>query len=171
MTYPLVKSDDTMTFILRRKYRTKLSRLRAIIVLCFHGLGLLGAIRALGQITGRGHAIVTMPITLIEVATFASDLEGVGVFGRRYGGVSGSLPYYPVPFEDWKIGMEFWCGSGSGFPWRVTDVGRRVITAIHLNRPHDESWYNGPPYAVAEVVFDENDLQVCYLEKPEEWME
>ena len=26
----------------------------------------------------------------------------------------------------------------------------------------DPSWLNGPPYAVAEVVFDEDDLADCY---------
>lgn len=72
---------------------------------------------------------------------------------------------YPVPFETWKIGMEFWTGSTH---WRVTDVGSRTISAVRLDRNRDPSWYNGPPYAVLEHVIDENDLQVCTLEKPED---
>ena len=44
--------------------------------------------------------------------------------------------------------------------WMCTDIGTRTIVAIHLNKP-DESWYNGPPYAVAEYSFDEDDIEVC----------
>lgn len=88
---------------------------------------------------------------------------------------------YPVPFEDWKIGMEFWM---SGNHYRVTDVGSRTLIAICIDLPmeimtmgrgeseatpemtDDASWFNGPPYAVNEIVIDEYDLQVCTLEKP-----
>ncbi len=49
--------------------------------------------------------------------------------------------------------------------WRCTDVGTRVIVAIRLDAP-DESWYHGPPYAVAESVFDENDLDSPWLKSP-----
>lgn len=28
----------------------------------------------------------------------------------------------------------------------------------------DPSWFNGPPYAVAESVFDEYDMPGCHLE-------
>jgi hypothetical protein len=31
----------------------------------------------------------------------------------------------------------------------------------------DPSWLNGPPYAVAELVFDENDLAGCYRTEAE----
>ena len=81
---------------------------------------------------------------------------------------------------EFHIGQEFWCG---GKRWRCTDVGTRVITAICLE-PHeivtivsseypatpgrqtlsitdDPAWFNGPPYAVDEVVFDEYDIQAC----------
>ena len=89
---------------------------------------------------------------------------------------------HPVPFELWKIGMKFWM---SGKQYRVTDVGSRTLAAICIDMPmeimvarhgelegtpemtDDTSWFNGPPYAVVEHVMDENDLQVCYLEKPE----
>jgi len=50
-----------------------------------------------------------------------------------------------------KIDDEFTTETGR---WRITDVGTRVIIAIKLDKD-DESWYNGPPYAVVETVFDE----------------
>jgi hypothetical protein len=50
--------------------------------------------------------------------------------------------------EDFHIGVEFYTGAGK---WRCTDIGTRVIVAIKLDQT-DESWYNGPPYAVAESV-------------------
>jgi hypothetical protein len=62
---------------------------------------------------------------------------------------------------DFAIGGTFWC---DGRAWRCTDVGTRVITAIRLDHDDDPSWYNGPPYAVAEVVFDEDDMEGCTLE-------
>jgi prevent-host-death family protein len=60
--------------------------------------------------------------------------------------------------EDFRIGGTFWSG---GRPWRCTDIGTRVITAIQLDHEDDPSWYNGPPYAVAESVFDEYDIEGC----------
>jgi hypothetical protein len=42
--------------------------------------------------------------------------------------------------------------------WRVTDIGSRVIVAIKILRSRDAGWYRGPPYAVAETVFDEDDI-------------
>jgi hypothetical protein len=83
--------------------------------------------------------------------------------------------------EDFRIGMEFWCG---GRRWRCTDVGVRVVVGICLE-PHevvtvtrelgansttttrtintDASWLAGPPYAVPEEVFDEHSLEGCTL--------
>lgn len=80
--------------------------------------------------------------------------------------------------SDFQIGAEFMCGAGR---WRCTDVGSRVITAIKVSGTHrivhsdgtgrrwetvepiqdDPSWLNGPPYAVAEAVFDEYDQEGC----------
>lgn len=80
------------------------------------------------------------------------------------------------------IGLEFWCG---GRRWRCTDVGSRVIVAISLE-PHevvetersprspkevrerrcvtnDHDWLNGPPFAIAEEVFDEYAIEGCSL--------
>ena len=84
--------------------------------------------------------------------------------------------------DEFQIGVEFSCG---GKRWRCTDVGSRVIVAICLE-PHevveaerstergenlrerryvsdDPSWLAGPPYAVAEYVFDEPSLEACSL--------
>jgi hypothetical protein len=61
---------------------------------------------------------------------------------------------------DFRIGLEFYMG---GAKWRCTDVGTRTIVAIKLDAP-DASWYNGPPYAVAEHVIDEDDREACSLE-------
>jgi hypothetical protein len=59
--------------------------------------------------------------------------------------------------SQFKIGMDFHTAAG---PWRCTDIGTRVVVAVKLDAP-DESWYAGPPYAIAEHVFDENDLAGC----------
>ena len=83
--------------------------------------------------------------------------------------------------EEFRIGMEFWCG---GRRWRCTDVGTRVVVGICLE-PHevvtvtreagvgattttrtmtaDTTWFKGPPYAVAEEVFDEHSIDGCSL--------
>ena len=58
--------------------------------------------------------------------------------------------------SDFKIGVEFLSGSGR---WRCTDVGKRTITAIKLDHDDDPAWYNGPPYALAEDVFDEYAIE------------
>jgi len=58
------------------------------------------------------------------------------------------------------IGLEFYIGDAK---WRCTDVGTRTIAAMKLDAP-DASWYNGPPYAVAEFVIDEDDMETCSLE-------
>ena len=63
--------------------------------------------------------------------------------------------------EEFKIGTEFYCGKRL---WRCTDVGTRIITAICISEHEDDpSWFNGPPYAVAESVFDEYDQEGCTL--------
>lgn len=58
---------------------------------------------------------------------------------------------------DFRIGLEFMMSDAR---WRCTDVGSRVVIAIKLDQS-DESWYNGPPYAVAETVIDEYDMPAC----------
>jgi hypothetical protein len=79
-----------------------------------------------------------------------------------------------MKLDDFRIGGEFWCGDRQ---WRCTDKGTRTITAIcisqlgvhsnlgdrQLNREKAEAegWFNGPPYAVPEKVFDEYDQEGC----------
>jgi hypothetical protein len=83
--------------------------------------------------------------------------------------------------SEFAIGTEFWCGPGQ---WRCTDIGQRTILAIRLDcnvlerieggvsepralyRAEAEALglFNGPPYAVLETVFDEDDFEDCSLE-------
>jgi hypothetical protein len=69
--------------------------------------------------------------------------------------------YKPMRHEQFELGGTFWFG---GDRWRCTDIGTRTVTAIKLDHDDDPSWYNGPPYAVAEAVFDEYDIEGCTLE-------
>ena len=81
--------------------------------------------------------------------------------------------------SDFMIGETFWTQSGA---FRCTDIGTRVVVAVKLGPREvsraesvdgefqiakriddDPSWLDGPPYAVEEVVFDENDLAGCFL--------
>lgn len=66
--------------------------------------------------------------------------------------------------NEFSIGLEFYTATAK---WRCTDVGTRTIVAIKLEAP-DDSWYNGPPYAVAEIAFDEYEFEGCSLD-PAEW--
>lgn len=83
-----------------------------------------------------------------------------------------------MQFLDFQIGAEFVCGDGR---FRCTDLGTRVVVAIRVDEvsivqiedgerrtssvPGAEAeaggWFNGPPYAVAETVFDEQDQEAC----------
>lgn len=62
----------------------------------------------------------------------------------------------PMRHEDFTIGQEFETDTGT---WRCTDVGTRTIVAIRVSDYDDPSWFNGPPYAVVETVFDEDDME------------
>jgi hypothetical protein len=56
--------------------------------------------------------------------------------------------------ERFPVGSHFKIeGNEDGTVWRVTDVGARVVVAIE----HRSGWMGGPPYAVVETVFDEDD--------------
>jgi hypothetical protein len=83
---------------------------------------------------------------------------------------------------DLQIGTAFSTGRAL---WRCTDVGTRSITAIRIDRvvtprplgEHETwatdqtaadprklpSWVNGPPYALAEFSFDEQDIEMLEL--------
>jgi len=90
--------------------------------------------------------------------------------------------------SEFRIGETFWC---SGRAWRCTDIGTRTILAICIDsvevqrcssdpsevptlrtlRGKDaatEGWFEGPPYIVAESVFDEYYIQGCSLRPDEE---
>ncbi len=82
--------------------------------------------------------------------------------------------------SEFYIGLEFVC---SGRRWRCTDVGSRVVVAIRVDEvtigsvdpatgergqrtvageeAERSGWFRGPPYSVAEAVFDEDDLEGC----------
>jgi hypothetical protein len=60
--------------------------------------------------------------------------------------------------SDFHIGCEFTTGTGR---WRCTDVGTRTVVAIRLDLANDRASDDGPPYAVAEYVFDEDDIAGC----------
>ena len=66
--------------------------------------------------------------------------------------------------SDFEVGVEFFTATGK---WRCTDLGSRTVIAIRLDHPADVSWYEGPLYAVAEIVFDEYDLGGCQLDSAE----
>jgi hypothetical protein len=83
-----------------------------------------------------------------------------------------------MKMEDFVVGKYFWCGDQQ---YRCTDIGSRTVVAIHVDRvevagnapeqrrtlsrdeAEAEGWFNGPPYAVAEHVFDEYDQEGCSL--------
>ena len=83
-----------------------------------------------------------------------------------------------MELKDFAIGETFWTHVGA---FRCTDIGTRVVVAVKLGArviaraervegelqitkrmDDDPSWLNGPPYAVEEVVFDENELLGCF---------
>ncbi len=84
--------------------------------------------------------------------------------------------------SDFSIGTEFKCG---GMLWRCTDIGTRIIVAIRISFVVVDSnnadlrriinqedatsggWFEGPPYSVAEHVFDEDDQVTCEIAKEE----
>jgi len=63
-----------------------------------------------------------------------------------------------VKHSDFSMKQKFQCG---GREWLVTDIGTRTVVAVELGKTPYQDWYGGPPYAVVEEVFDENDLPGC----------
>lgn len=89
------------------------------------------------------------------------DLSRWAPFGGNLPRPTSPTPTKPREQKDtqamkWNIGDTFTTAAGAK-RWRVTDVGTRVITAIPLKHGDESDWYIGPPYAVAESVFDEED--------------
>lgn len=88
-----------------------------------------------------------------------------------------------MDIDEFCIGQKFYCGDRV---WRCTDRGSRTIVAICIDameivmysstdkakryrtlsrdEAEKQGWFNGPPYAVAESVFDECDLGGCSLQ-------
>jgi hypothetical protein len=80
--------------------------------------------------------------------------------------------------SDFQIGCEFTTPAGR---WRCTDIGTRTIVAIRIDLVETmtlldghqvrryltqeeaelEGWFKGPPYAIAEVIFDETRMEEC----------
>ena len=109
---------------------------------------------------------------------------------RARSGAGGSPPRYdrarlddPMELRDFVIGETFWTHVGA---FRCTDIGTRVVVAVKLGPREiaraervdgeiqitkriddDPSWLNGPPYAVEELVFDENELLGCFRTEAE----
>ncbi len=88
-----------------------------------------------------------------------------------------------MELSDFVIGETFWTLHGA---FRCTDIGTRVVVAVKLGPREigraervdgelritkriddDPSWLNGPPYAVEEVVFDENEMSGCFRTEAE----
>jgi hypothetical protein len=83
-----------------------------------------------------------------------------------------------MDLDNCSIGTEFRCGERI---YRCTDLGMRTVIAIRIDQvevrnmsgpvistkvlsrseAQAQGWFNGPPYAVAEFVFDEDDLEEC----------
>jgi len=86
--------------------------------------------------------------------------------------------------SDFQIGCEFTTLAGR---WRCTDVGTRTVVAIRIDLVETmalvdghqvrryltqqeaelEGWFNGPPYAVPEIVFDEGGMEECEIIRSE----
>ena len=81
--------------------------------------------------------------------------------------------------SDFRIGSEFWISDRR---WRCTDIGTRVVVAVRVDEltvarsdgtktvlteadAEAQGWFRGPPYAVAETVFDEDDLEACSVDR------
>jgi hypothetical protein len=49
-----------------------------------------------------------------------------------------------------------------------TDKGSRVLVGVEIDErvESDPSWLAGPPYALAEIVFDEDDLALVSIDPP-----
>lgn len=66
--------------------------------------------------------------------------------------------------REFQVGRAFWCGDNK---FLCTDMGTRTIIAVRIGAKEmeDPSWLNGPPFAVDEVVFDEDDIKGCSKER------
>lgn len=115
------------------------------------------------EVTGVA-ALKRRPVVSVVVAKPTN--ARCGMQWRKRGTTASHSLDGSVLHTECHIGLVFYTARKR---WRCTDMGTRTIIAIALDAP-DESWYNGPPYAVSEVVFDEYDFEgmsespedVCY---------
>jgi hypothetical protein len=66
--------------------------------------------------------------------------------------------------DEFVIGHLFSNATGI---WRCTDVGTRTITAMRIKGdgvPEGDIWFEGPPYMVAEISFNEDEMPNCQAE-------
>ena len=73
--------------------------------------------------------------------------------------------------DQFRIGQVFWTGPNESSEfngWVCTDIGARVIVAVRKTDLDENP--AGPPYSIAEDVFDEYDMEGCLLSQ-EEWQE
>jgi hypothetical protein len=64
------------------------------------------------------------------------------------------------------IGQSFYM---NGRKFLCTDKGSRVLVGVEIDERAecDPSWLAGPPYAFAELVFDEDDLELVSIDAPD----
>lgn len=71
---------------------------------------------------------------------------------------------------DFHIGLVFWSTSRPHRPWRCTDVGSRVITAVQIDFLIDgaiDPFYDDPD-GLLECVFQPREFECCSVEIPPE---
>lgn len=80
---------------------------------------------------------------------------------------------------DFKIGCVFIIDENDSRQYMCTDIGTRVIIGVrcdsfdisngtevkNVKYAEDPTWLNGPPYGLAEIVFDEYDFEVMDIIK------
>tara|TARA_R110002072_G_scaffold205468_1_gene363408 strand:- start:191 stop:382 length:192 start_codon:yes stop_codon:yes gene_type:complete len=59
---------------------------------------------------------------------------------------------------DFVIGQDFLAATGT---CRCIDIGTQTVITIKVSDYDDPSWFNGPPYAVVETMFGEDDWEAC----------
>jgi hypothetical protein len=132
-------------------------------------------------INGRGPGanifyIVGTAVAMLRQLAIPTDRiealrENVANAGNYDQAVAFVEAWFPVRREVMRIGDEFTLGDHT---YRVTDVGTRTVIAIRIDQvtvirdgveealdqaqAEAAGWFRGPPYAVAEGVFDEDDL-------------
>jgi hypothetical protein len=82
-----------------------------------------------------------------------TDAELLGHLAGKF--LSPDLAHLDPRLAGARVGSTVTCG---GADWIVTDIGTRTFSAVKVEPERDASWLSGPPYSVAETVFDECDI-------------